>query len=342
MSTVVPPSAAKVVLTGAGFSVPAGLPVAGQLIARGREQLKPEFLDALDSLATDVLGDALGEDVEAALTRLRVLELYSARDYLAEILPLELGIYYLVWASLVKPPELPSVYDSFLDHLGESVAIATLNYDLVLEAVFRRKQRLWHYTLQGESNSLNELRYAESLYASAEQNPHSVPYLKLHGSFNWHYCWRCDYFRIVPDEWFGVSGFHIPRHGREPLWVAGRGTLACAECTVTSGADKGQALLKPLIIPPSRLKEYSRAPVRRQWAFFDLLLWHAEELVIVGTSIRDEDILLRNSLSFLSFKNPGLGHVTVIDPVEEVANRVAALTGLDRVWYPDLAAYVAG
>jgi hypothetical protein len=336
---VVPPRASTVVLTGAGFSVPAGLPVASDILRVGRERVRSEFLAAVDSLAEDVLGEPLGQDAEAILTRLRVLELYSNRDYLEEILPLELGIYFLIWAALRTGADPPAIYDTFVERLGGDVAYASLNYDLVLETVLRRKQRSWHYPLQGEWNSLNELRYSEEFYSPWDRDPKSVSYLKLHGSFNWQYCWRCNYFRVVRDEWSGVSEFYVPRRGHEALWAASRGTLACDEC-VPEGPGASQAVLKPLIIPPTRLKEYSRAPVRRQWAFFDLLLAQAEKLIVIGSSIRDEDVLLYNSLSFLAFKSPRLKRIVAIDPQECVAQRLKLLTEVEPTWYASLEDYV--
>jgi hypothetical protein len=341
---IVPPRASTVVLIGAGFSMEAGLPITSQLVRRGRERLKPAFLNSLDALAVRVLEEPIGEDLEAVLTRLQVLELYSKKhDLRMELLPLKWGIAFLMWAALRLSSPPPSLYDTFLRRLGSDVAFAGLNYDLVLETVFRRNQRAWHYPLQGEVRFGDDLRYHDNFYVSSGQNPQSTPYLKLHGSYNWHYCWRCDYFRIVQDEWFGVSGFHLPRHSADPLWVTSRGTLMCGEdeCVIRSGPGTGQAALQPLIIPPSRVKEYDRAPIRRHWAFFDLLLWQAKELIIVGTSLRNEDILLLNSLSLLKLKNRNLKRVVVIDHREEIAKRVGMLTELETTWYPNLETYVS-
>ena len=57
----IPPRASTVVLTGAGFSVLAGLPVTSQLVSRGRERLKGEFLEALDALICEVLEEPVGK-----------------------------------------------------------------------------------------------------------------------------------------------------------------------------------------------------------------------------------------------------------------------------------------
>ena len=69
---------------------------------------------------------------------------------------------------------------------------------------------------------------------------------------------------------------------------------ACGEdgCRESIHPTIGQAGLKPLIIAPARIKEYWRATIRQHWAFFDRLLAQAREFVIVGTSVRDDDVLL--------------------------------------------------
>jgi hypothetical protein len=155
-----------------------------------------------------------------------------------------------------------------------------------------------------------------------EDDHQSIPYLKLHGSFNWHYCWRCNHFRVVDDKWFGVSEFYVPRQGRDPLWVTSRGMLACGEddCIVDSGPGAGQANLNPLIMPPTHIKEYSRTPIARQWAFFDLLLLAAKQLILVGTGLRDEDVPLLMALTCLRLKNPKI-EVIVINPDPEGASK---------------------
>jgi hypothetical protein len=67
-----------------------------------------------------------------------------------KLLPLEMGIYYLVWATLKQPSNVPPLYDDFLKSSGDDVAFATLNYDLLLETIFGRNQCAWYYPLQGE------------------------------------------------------------------------------------------------------------------------------------------------------------------------------------------------
>ncbi|HEX9429572.1 MAG TPA: hypothetical protein VF944_04275 [Candidatus Bathyarchaeia archaeon] len=316
VSAIVPPKASKVVLTGAGFSKDAGLPLTRELIRRGRELLRTqwgiELVSTLDEFAHEVLQEPIGEEIEAVLTRMKVLELYSEqyrtdvpgsveeRNYITKLLQLEMGIYILVWATLRLSSDPPQLYDDFLRLLGDDVAFATLNYDLLLETIFRRNQRAWHYPLQGETKLFhNELGpYDGSFYTTSDEDLQSIPYLKLHGSFNWYYCWKCSYFNIVRNADVGLF-CTLLREGRPPVSAGNLRACNSEACDKSSTPGGGQVALKPLIIPPARMKEYNQAPVLRHWAFFDLLLAQAREIILVGTSVRDEDVLLVNSLNLL-------------------------------------------
>jgi hypothetical protein len=218
-----PRKVSKIALTGAGFSVAAGLPLTKDLVHRGREQSKikfgDRFLNALDEAAQRILKGPIGDDIEAALTRLKMVELYSKeystkvrgsveeQNYIMKLLQFELGIYNVMWATLNLPSDPPPLYDDFLRSLGDDVAFASLNYDMLLETLFRRNRRAWHYPLQDETKSRNELGlyYDESFYTTPKGDPQSTAYLKLHGSFNWYYCWNCEHFSIVSDPNIGLS-----------------------------------------------------------------------------------------------------------------------------------------
>jgi hypothetical protein len=155
VNIMAPRRVSTVVLTGAGFSVDAGLPLTKELVPSGRKLLKTqlgvEFVNTLDELALEVLEEPVGKDIEALLTRLKVLEFYSEkyktdvpgspeeRNCITKLLQLEMGIYILVWAALRLSSYPPRLYDDFIRLLGNDVAFATLNYDLLLETIFREE-----------------------------------------------------------------------------------------------------------------------------------------------------------------------------------------------------------
>mgnify|MGYP003288253391 CR=1 FL=1 len=135
VNVMAPRKASTVVLTGAGFSKDAGLLLTGELVRRGRELLRTrlglEFVSALDTVAYKVLEEPVGEEIKAVLTRIKVLELYSEKyepdvpglvgecNYITKLLQLEMGIYFLVWATLRLPFDVPSLYDDFLRSFGD-------------------------------------------------------------------------------------------------------------------------------------------------------------------------------------------------------------------------------
>ena len=118
---------------------------------------------------------------------------------------------------------------------------------------------------------------------------------------------------------------------------------ACGEdaCLESTRSTIGQTGLKPLIIAPARIKAYSQVTIRQHWAFFDRLLAQARELVIVGTSVRDDDVLLANLLSYLLIKKPRLKKIAVVDPCPDIAVKVAALSKVKTKPYESLEAYIA-
>jgi hypothetical protein len=266
-----------------------------------------------------------------------------ATNYLTKLLQLEMGMYYLVWAALRLSSDPPQLYDDFLKLLGNDVTYATLNYDMLLETIFRRNQCAWYYPMQGETRiDHNELEsFDGSFYTTPDENPQSIPYLKLHGSCNWYYCWRCGYFGIVRDPNHGVV-CKLLREGRPSVKVGHFRACGSDACEEMRGAADGGAVYKPLIIPPARMKEYSQAPVLRHWAFLDLLLSQAQEIILVGTSVRDDDVLLVNSLNLLGRKNnnPLLKSITVINRDCAVAKKVERLTEVDTRCYENLETYL--
>jgi hypothetical protein len=69
------------------------------------------------------------------------------RNYTTKLLQFAIGIYNLIWVTLRLSSDPPTLYDNFLRSLGDDIAFVSLNYDLLLETLFRRNQRSWYYPL---------------------------------------------------------------------------------------------------------------------------------------------------------------------------------------------------
>ncbi len=331
--------ATAVVLTGAGFSKDAGLPLEREVIPRGLEYCrtyKPELIEEAGEHYSRLFNssDIWEKSIEELLTRLAIEELYSGRDYVREIMPLELAVLEIFAKSLVRPPHIPEIYARFLDLHRTKSAFVSLNQDLLLERLFQQEEIYWFYALQNERIS-NQFRPREHHYydpfgtdRAPVSNVRSVPYLKLHGSFNWHFCWRCGDARVTTEQSFGVSGELFSRRDRF--------TQACVRCT----GDSGQAVMRPLVVAPTLIKRYDVSLLRWQWAAFDLLLRNAEHLLVVGCSLRREDTLLLNALSLLRAKCPSIESITLVNPNESTASTLQQLSGLPVLRYDSLSAYV--
>jgi len=73
-------------------------------------------------------------ELEAALTRLKVVELYAEeystdvrgsveeRNYITKLLQFAIGIYNLIWVTLRLSSDPPTLYDNFLRSLGDDIA----------------------------------------------------------------------------------------------------------------------------------------------------------------------------------------------------------------------------
>jgi len=140
---------------------------------------------------------------------------------------------------------------------------------------------------------------------------------------------------ITIDKNFGVSGLdYIP--GRTSVIKSGFFFLNCPFCSKKSVS----AELKPLIIPPTLIKYYELTFIKKLWLYFDILLRNVNRVVIIGSSLRSEDILFINYLSFLKEKNSKLKKVVLINPDEKIKNRLEKLTSLRVEWYKYLKDFV--
>ena len=63
-------------------------------------------------------------------------------------------------------------------------------------------------------------------------------------------------------------------------------------------------------------------------------------MIIIGSSLRSEDILFINYLSFIKEKNPKLKKIVLINPDEKIKYRLEALTNFEIEWYEYLKDFI--
>ena len=152
----------------------------------------------------------------------------------------------------------------------------------------------------------------EFSWATREDNEDSIELLKLHGSLNWLYCPACRTIDVTP----GLKGaVYIFR--KETLQH--ESPITCRECGVR---------YDPYIVTPTFLKNYGELYLSQIWQRAESRLSHASEIVFVGYSLPDADIILRTMLSRAMYRNrhlrkyddgslPASPPVTVVDYVED-------------------------
>jgi hypothetical protein len=121
---------------------------------------------------------------------------------------------------------------------------------------------------------------AYNLLERPQQN--TPPLYKLHGSLNWLYCPSCQQLDVT----IGQKGVHyIYEEGRD---------FACPDC---------QGRYDPLIITPTLLKTYDNILLREVWRRAEDKVSKADEVVFIGYSLPDADVLLRCMLKRALFRN---------------------------------------
>lgn len=326
------------VVTGAGFSKAAGLPLESEIIpagARLSKHLDKEVLREFNRQVRQFFGKSAGSEmsIEDLLTRMLLEERYERKMYIPEVIQLEAAVLNLFRLSLKgsTPSAIPDVYAHFLKKLRSPFAFATLNQDLLLEHILDVEHIKWNYLLK---------RYLlgsplSSSYSKARKrlrlgpNERLVPYLKLHGSFNWHKCPNCGQAYISKPEYFRVSAHTQSRSDPE--------AICCPKCEDRS---LGASILRPIILGPALIKEYTIFPIHIVWGMFDAFISQVKRLIIVGTSLREQDVRLIHSLSYLSEKSPALRELILIDPNRMLVSRLHRITEKDVIYFRDLSHFI--
>jgi SIR2-like domain len=243
--------------------------------------LNPKTLPNLEDILTQ-LDDAIGEDRplsrEYDIPFLRTLrkDLVFA---ICEVLRIKLGFGNDEGRLLMR---------SFKEGLGPNDCIISLNYDIIVDNALSLPlhAKLIDYGLS--------VRYALDrpdwprpiAYNLLERPQQYIPTLyKLHGSLNWLYCPSCQQLDVT----IGRKGVH---YIYEEDYEEGR-DFACPDC---------QGRYYPLIITPTLLKTYDNILLREVWRQAEDKVSRADEVVFIGYSLPDADVLLRCMLKRALFR----------------------------------------
>ena len=181
-------------------------------------------------------------------------------------------------AALFPTPQQPSVI--------------TLNYDLIIDAAmmfYSQKDdpegRFPNYCCDIQTD----------FYRDSPQRFGTL--LKLHGSLNWLYCRTCQRLEI------GASESRKYVKILEKL-LATRPGLEKSYKTQDSPCPVCHAVLRPLLVAPSHLKDYRNPHLTQVWYHAERVLRQADQVIFVGYSLPDDDVevvyLLKRGLAHLA------------------------------------------
>ena len=303
-----------VFILGAGFSkaIYDEMPTMDELSSAVRTILKENSVPVPDAL------DKLGNNIELWMTYLSHSQPWlkthrnyfnksfagQLRDQIKEIIEAKTEAA----AQSVPPNWLTSLIRSWHE---QRATIITLNYDTLIE----RASRNLHITdeIMGVHASQMYPPYFANIAARSGvalwggEDIETFSYLKLHGSTNWYYSGR--------DNFYGETIFFadVPALGSNDS--AQEAELKVADLQALS-RDK-----ETLIIPPVTEKTtyFNSETIRGLWHKAGLALSNATRVFVIGYSLPDSDVGMR---LFMTDNQPSLGSpLYVIDTNAEVTKR---------------------
>ncbi|MEO8392327.1 MAG: SIR2 family protein [Chloroflexota bacterium] len=162
--------------------------------------------------------------------------------------------------------------ESFILSLPEDDSIISLNYDLVADTAIRLAAG-WKYVNYGFPVRQAVSHQQNKPDQITEYSP--ITLYKLHGSLNWLFCPLC---RAVDTIDGHLSGEHYIYD------EAKKKVERCTTCDV---------VYEPVIITPSFLKSYENLYVSYMWRQAENQLAQADNIVFIGYSLPDADMILR-------------------------------------------------
>lgn len=269
----------RVFVIGSGFSTCAGAPLARSVLPaifnpsrtdKANLSLKNYLDNFLFQGHKDWINNSGLEEVLSRLDLIRHYQPYPNTDYdkVSYFEEMLLGEF----TNLLRPPKANSkhrAYSIFKELINNHDAFISFNYDLVVEELLYSSGKNYNYCLNSPQFS--------------QLSQPWVKLLKLHGSINLYYCPECG-------EVFTFS----PGQAAHPLPVLvqsadseHRTEMVCLACLKAGSSIH----LKHFIIAPTLFKSYTLSTLRRLWFQALELLAAADEIIFIGYSLPEADIL---------------------------------------------------
>jgi NAD-dependent SIR2 family protein deacetylase len=193
-----------------------------------------------------------------------------------------------------------SLTDIFCSRMNEQVTIISTNYDIVIDNALYSTLESIRYGVHIRANIYPKVHAVENgqvaRYDVSQLNKGRIKLLKLHGSLNWLYCERCNELDITVGEKGIVE--YLKDNSSELKCV----TYPNCTCNYV-----------PLIVTPTYLKNYDNRIFQKIWEEAEREIASAEELIFIGYSLPQADMLIKFMLINGIGKNSKRPRITVVD-----------------------------
>ena len=161
----------------------------------------------------------------------------------------------------------------------EDVIIST-NYDIIIDNCFLKQYpNQINYGVRSRHAINSDFTGSDGRVLSSEFrlhfNPEQVTLLKLHGSFNWLYCQRCNELDITP--------------ARKGIFDCIHDDVRCVNVMCTER-------YQPLVVSPTFLKNYNNRVIKDVWSIAEKAVSEANEIIFIGYSMPSDDYQIKSML----------------------------------------------
>lgn len=286
------PQTHRVFFLGAGFSRPAGLPLASELVPLVQDVAKRFFRsegyshleNAIEQYAhylADIDPDRAFdfEEFGAWLDWEHTLRLKGSDTFSDQANEAGLQLRWAIGKVLYEamPPEVPELYLEFARRLNVSDRVRTINYDILLERALEAvgvpyRRFPGRYSEVYETHSVGD-----------PNEPRELVLSKLHGSMDWViFTGRED------GEHLGLQ--HLvdgPRQPDDPLLRIG--VIAPDRLSTYYSAGRSWWASPPLLLPPSTAKPLARSELVPLWDGVGLYSYMLGGFTVIGASLPPGD-----------------------------------------------------
>lgn len=306
----------RIYLLGAGFSRPAGLPVASELFPLVRAAIEGKH--GTDTKFHRDLRKYLGYCADCGISSQREesLDLEVFMSYLdiehylglrggdtwsregnESQLMIKRAIGEVIHSRTPSSDDLPDVYYRFAEHLSVNDTVLTLNYDLVLERSLTHVGKAFR-------RYPNRFKSLSEHGGVVDSDIEELVLLKLHGSVDW---FDDRQYLALKDSVSGVAPDHLPHHDvfRDPsrfeAFPLVDGLLPAEDALrhihyisrVDDFYRKAQGWSAPFILSPSHIKFVYAEPLMSFWYGWGRAGGYNTGVSVVGFSLPSHDEYIR-------------------------------------------------